>query len=274
MLFHIGPQKTATTWIYRCISEHPEVCVPDQDTIHYFDMFYTKGAAWYNEHFSKCNPDQQRFDPTYTYIRSPLAPKRIAEDFPESKISLTIRNPIERAFSHYWHEKKKGSITFSFSDMLNNYDLFASWIEPGFYAEYLERYLEFFPREQILCLRFENIGTHPQKVINELCAFYGISEFTPTWLEKVSNPARSKRNLSGKLETKLQNIKNRHIPILSKIVSPLHHVLNTHNQQLGFEHLSDIDQETIENLQEIFNPEIERLEKMTGEDLTNWKSYG
>ena len=38
-IFHIGPQKTATTWVYRCMSEHPELAGPPRDTIHYFDMY-------------------------------------------------------------------------------------------------------------------------------------------------------------------------------------------------------------------------------------------
>ena len=111
-IFHIGPQKTGTTWIYRCSREHPEIAVPPKDSIHYFDMFYPRGRGWYAEFFADAKPGQKLIDPTPSYIRSPLAAARIYEENPEAKIVLCLRHPIERAFSHYWHEKKRGRFNF------------------------------------------------------------------------------------------------------------------------------------------------------------------
>lgn len=127
ILFHIGPQKCGTTWIYENLKNHPQLRTSVIDSIHYFDIHYNKGIEWYLRQFTHGIGDKF-FDPTYTYIRSPLAAPRIAKKFPEAKFALSLRNPIERAFSHYWHEKKKRQINFKFEDALRNYDLFASWI--------------------------------------------------------------------------------------------------------------------------------------------------
>jgi len=160
-IFHIGPQKTATTWIYRCMLEHPELAGPPKDTIHYFDMFYGKGRDWYAGHFDDAPPSCKLFDPTPSYVRSPWAARRIAQENPSAKIVLCLRNPLERAFSHYWHEKKKAHTNLDFASALSNYDCYASWLEPGFLAEHIEQYLRYFPREQLLCQSFDRLESDP-----------------------------------------------------------------------------------------------------------------
>ena len=117
-VFHIGPQKAATTWVYRCLEEHLSIACPPTGSIHYYDIFYARGQDWYAQFFEEARPDQLLIDPTYTYIRSPWAPRRIVKDSPNAKIIFCLRNPIERAFSHYWHEKKKGKIAFDFEEGL------------------------------------------------------------------------------------------------------------------------------------------------------------
>jgi hypothetical protein len=189
-LFHIGPQKAATTWVYRCLLEHPEVACPPRATIHYFDMFYGRGRSWYAGFFADALEGQKLFDPTYSYIRSPLAPARIARENPRARIALCMRNPIERAYSHYWHERKKGVIRYAFSEILENYDLFASWLEPGFYATHIERYLEHFPREQLLCQLFDRLPHDPRAFLRELLEFAGVDPgFEPSVLLEQVNPA-------------------------------------------------------------------------------------
>ena len=61
------------------------------------------------------------YDPTPSYIRSPFTPKRISEYNNNAKLLIIARNPIERAFSHYWHEKKKDLYNFQFDECTVNY---------------------------------------------------------------------------------------------------------------------------------------------------------
>ena len=93
-LFHVGPQKSGTTWIYRCLAEHPGVAVPPRDSIHFFDMHFGRGDGWYLEHFQDAHADQPLFDPTPSYLRSPWAPRRIAAHNPGARIALCLRHPV------------------------------------------------------------------------------------------------------------------------------------------------------------------------------------
>jgi hypothetical protein len=280
-LFHIGPQKSATTWVYNCLKEHPEVAVPNSDTIHYYDMFYARSEAWYYEFFDHATEDQILYDPTTTYIRSPWAPRRIAEDHPDAKIMLCLRNPIDRAFSHYWHEKKKGKINFEFEEVLENYDLYSSWIEPGFYAKHIERYLQYFDREQVLCMHFETLQDDEVEFIRQILRFAGVDEnFEPSWLNKKSNEAGGRRTITNRMwrglkgavaQSELESIARRlqldkaaqHLETLPTVGSFLK------DKQ---EYEQGIPSELREELVALCEPEIQRLENLLDIRFPHWRS--
>ena len=79
-IFHIGPQKTATTWVYRCLREHADIDSPATDAIHYFNIFYHRGRDWYASHFHSQSRQKKRFDPSYSYFRSTVAAQRIYKE--------------------------------------------------------------------------------------------------------------------------------------------------------------------------------------------------
>ena len=268
-IFHIGPQKSATTWIYRCLKEHPQIACPSTDTIHYFDIFYAKGRSWYAAFFHDALPEQKLFDPTPSYIRSPWAPRRIAEENPRARIVICLRNPIERAFSHYWHSKKKKELVYDFSRVFTNYDLFASWMEPGFYAEHIERYLAVFSREQILCQRFEDLVKDPRGFLESLLVFIGVeADFLPSILNTKVNIAGVKQDLGNRIKAKLGGWGGHFLPGIWKKLS-LDVKLSGRE-----EYLQGIPEELHRTLFEICLPEIERLENLLGIDLSAWKTKG
>jgi hypothetical protein len=267
-LFHIGPQKSGHTWIYRCLLEHPQIASPAEDCIYYFDMFYSRGRAWYEQWFAGAGEQQKLFDPTCTYLRSPWAPRRIARENPDARIALCMRDPIERAFSHYWQEKKRNTTTYDFDAVLSNYDLFSSWLETGFYAEHIERFLEHFPREQILCQRFEDLSGDPERFLTELLAFYGVdTEFRPAEIHDVVNEASPRWSTLGlganKLRRGIEGLGLRGVversPRLSRWLSG------------KSEYVRGIPDDLHARLLEICEPEIERLEKLLDIDLAAWR---
>jgi len=254
--------------------------VPESDTIHYYDMFFARGQSWYEEYFEHATEEQILYDPTTTYIRSPWAPRRIARENPDAKIMLCLRNPIDRAFSHYWHEKKKGSINFEFAEVLENYDLYSSWIEPGLYAEHLERYLEYFGQDQLLCLRFETLKEDQQAFLQQICQFAEIDDtFQPSWLNRKSNEAEGRRTLVNQAwrETKKAVVRSgfesaarelrlddaaqylEEVPIIGRIL------------QDKEEYEKGIDPTLRAELLELCEPEIQRLENLLEIRLDNWR---
>jgi hypothetical protein len=280
-VFHIGPQKSATTWVYDCLKEHPEVVVSKSDTVHYYDMFYHKGREWYKNHFPVDTSGKKVFDPTCTYIRSPWAPRRIAAEYPEAKFILCLRNPIDRAFSHYWHEKKKQKIAFEFKEVLENYDLYSSWIETGMYAEHIERYLQYFDREQFLFLKFEDLKQDPEQLLHRILTFIDIdTNFRPSILDKKSNAATGKKTLINRgwnrtksvlvdigLKKSLQKL---NVDQKAKRIESLPYVGKLLNNKGEYEQGVPIDVKN--KLLDLIEPEIGRLENLLNIELESWKS--
>lgn len=262
-LFHIGPQKSGTTWLYQALKHHPDICAPEKDSIHFFDINYNKSESWYEGHF-KDKEQKSIFDPTFSYIRNESAPERIKNYDPKAKILLTARNPIERAFSHYWHEKKKDRFNFCFEEVFVNYDLFENWIEPGMYSMHYKRFLEFFPKEQIKILFFEDLQDRPQDFFEEVCEFYEInSAYTPDIIHKKVNIAGAfKSRRYRKIERLLRPVS------MFKPFFIIHKKLSSNH----IENLLDVDVTVKNNLIDIFYNDISQLEEITGRDLSKWKA--
>jgi len=193
--FLAGCQKTGSTWLYKCFQEHPEVYVPEKDAIHYFTINYYKGKEWYKQWFGGIKNEKVICDPTPSYIREPLAAERIYEFNPKAKLIFTLRNPIERSFSHYWHQKRKKSVSFNFTDTLTyngvgNIDLYDIWIRSSFYYDQLLPYFNIFPRDQLKVLFFEDLKSNPKDFLVEVLTFLDVDvSFEPSVLHKKINSA-------------------------------------------------------------------------------------
>jgi len=279
-LFHIGPQKTATTWVYRCLLEHEDVFAPHTNMVNYYDIKYYKGIEWYEKFYDDAEDGDLLFDPTMTYIRSPWAPRRIARDNPEAKIILCLRNPIDRAFSHYWHEKKKGAIDFEFEEVLQNYDLYSSWLEPGFYAEHIERYLRYFDREQLLCLRFRTLKTDPKAFLTRILRFAEVDEeFEPSWLNRKSNEAGGRRTPVNRVWRRVkkaivqspleQMARDLHLDRAAQSVEELPGIGSLLRDRSEYE--EGVSPALRAELLEVCDPEIQRLEQLLDLDLDAWR---
>src|SRR6056297_2233099 len=110
----IGAMKAATSWIYKCLIEHPEVCGSSKKELHFFDrpQNYKKGIDYYISFFKHCPQDKAKGEYTPNYLYSPATPELISRHFPNVKIIVCLRNPAERAWSHYlFSVKKKGRLS-------------------------------------------------------------------------------------------------------------------------------------------------------------------
>ena len=118
----VGVMKGGTTSLFRYLVRHPQVLPPFRKEIKYFDCNYINGQNWYQAHF----PLKKKFvggskltgEATPYYIFHPQAPMRIAEALPEAKIIILLRNPIDRAYSHYQHMVRVGREPLSFEEAI------------------------------------------------------------------------------------------------------------------------------------------------------------
>ena len=274
--FLVGFQKCATTWLHRCFDQHPQIYVPKKHMIHYFDIKHYEGITWYKEFYQSAQEGMVCGDTTVTYARDLKAIKRIADFNHNAKILLSLRNPIERAFSHYWHEKKKNKINFSFEECLVNYDLYDDWIRTGFYSHAIDNVQNYFAKENIKILLVDDICSEPEKTIQEVYSFLGVRpNFSPPILHSKVNVAWSKpqkivsyskwgRSVFAEMATWLtKDIKISKIDILRKFESML-----KKNQQSEYE--VGMDSEFKQELKKIFAEEIAALSALLNRDLSCW----
>jgi hypothetical protein len=267
-VFHIGPQKAASTWMYSCLREHPQIACASKEDLYYLDMNWHRGRDWYLSHFAGAGPNQLLVDFTCTYLRCPQVPERMAEENPGARIIVCLRDPVERAFSHYWHEKKRGRIAYRFSEVLTNYDLFSSWLETGFYARHVGRLLEHFPRDRILCQLYDVLEANPRTFLREALEFLSVdSDFEPSVLERRVNVAGHQQ---GPLNLALHKVRRGFQELgLGGAVQALERRFPALSGKS--EYLRGIPPELEATLRRICEPEIERTEKLLGLDLSAWR---
>ena len=177
----IGIAKGGTTSLYDYLNDHPLIEMPKTKEIHFFDENYDIGLKKYLKNFPIRN--EQGFplsgDATPRYMVRPFVAKRVFANFPDAKLIVLLRNPVDRAFSHYKeHIFPKQKITFEealskefacLSQGRNDVDLIL--LQRGFYAEHLKQWLKFFPKEQFLILISEDFFKKPQEAMDKIYAF-------------------------------------------------------------------------------------------------------
>lgn len=245
-----GFQKTASTWLYRVFLDHPEVFVPDKDAIHYLTIKHYLGEKWYADFYRGYRGEKHIGDTTPSYMQYPYSRERMKESNPDAKILVTLRNPIERAFSHYWHEKKKRTISFEFADILesNNVNNFDAYIGSGFYYRHLSELFRLFPRENVLVSLFDDLTPDPQKFLNPIFDFLEIQRIRPSVIDQQINVAR-------------------------KTATPMEQEENRANGRPvdETEYTRGINNQTRKKLRDVYSEENKKLEDLIGRDLSSWR---
>lgn len=197
----LGAMKSGTTSLYYYLSQHPQIVPSMTKEVHFFDGGrqggtddYQKGMPFYMAHFpyaSELKGGKLTFEATPSYIFHPLVPGRIHETLVDVKMIVLLRNPIQRAISHYFHKKRTGVETLPMMEafqqeekrlepILNSKDYFNkdlrdfSYKMRGVYADQLERYFQLFPREQFLILSSEDFFSSTQNCLNRIYDFIDV----------------------------------------------------------------------------------------------------
>jgi hypothetical protein len=166
----IGAQRAATTWIYSCLREHPEIFVPAKKELHFFDVHYDEGLAWYEAYFEGSDGYKAVAEVTPSYLCIESAIPRMAEILPEARLFAVLREPVQRAYSAYklLHEKYRG---LSFREACEDSDYL---IRYGLYAGQIERLFRYYPRERVKILIYDDITRAPGRALADLFAFLGV----------------------------------------------------------------------------------------------------
>jgi hypothetical protein len=274
-VFLMGVSKAASTWIYRCLQEHPDVFVPESDSLRFFDMRYHEGLEGYEAMFASAKPGQLKVDPSPTYFRSPVAAKRIACHYPNARFVLSLRNPIERAFSQFWHEKKQGRFDYSFDQAIDHPLLFPWIVEHGFYATHLEGLLREFPDDRVRIVLYDELLDDPRKFLEEVLTGMSLAlDFEPSVLRKRVNPGGALQNTGLRAIGQLRGVE-----WLAPLRKGLKRSLKVDSlyRSLGkllsnrVEYEEGISKTARERLISIYEDEMIRLEALTGKSTKPWR---
>lgn len=266
----IGPRKTASTWLYRVLKDHPEICLPTATKeLQFFDKYYDRGIANYSKYYSHYNANQLRGDITPGYFEAVEVPERIASNFPDTKLIVSFRNPIARAESHFRHHLRKGRVTSNFSEAIQQ---LPEITESGKYSKYLPNWLRFFSHDQFKFLLMDDIARQPEIVLKDLLIFLEISaNYQPADLYKKSNTTGSPR--FPWLAKQAANV----VSILKSY--QLHHMVNV-GKSIGFDKvytggksLATLTLEEKDQLKEYYEEDISYVENLLERSLPKWRNY-
>ena len=193
----IGAPKCGTTSLSNALSRHPEIYIPPIKEIGFFsnDKNWQKGREWYASCFEEAEPNAVIGEASPQYLRAQEVPGRIAQTCPKARFVALVRNPVERARSHYWfrcwHGTESRSLRMAFEEELGR---FPAWSEndyllpPGCYVKHLNRYVERFGRDRLFVLALRKLSSSPQDALDEVQRFLG----TPSYPLSLSKANRSR----------------------------------------------------------------------------------
>jgi hypothetical protein len=207
----IGTQKGGTSSLFYYLSQHPNVICPQKKEIHFFDLNYNSGRDWYSNHFEFDFHHPSIFltgEASPYYLFHPLVPQRVYGTCPNVKLIILLRNPVNRAYSHYMMQKNrsiekcqtfeeaiqiepirlKGEYDKFFKDKSYrsyNYQKF-SYLERGQYFTQIENWLKYFPITSFLFLKSEELFADPKSALQKTYSFLNIREVFPKDLSPVN----------------------------------------------------------------------------------------
>lgn len=280
----IGMPRAGTTWMSKCLDEHPEICLSHPKETDFFNILIDQGKniSDYERFYSHCNagvPVKGEF--SVAYFKSNECLKRIKEAYPDIKILISLRNPMERAFSHYTYRKKKVGMKEDFLTAIKNDTNGVRSM--GMYDEVLERVYNIFDPENVLVLIHDDYKIDPEKLIQSIYSFLKVD---PTFIPKILRmgvnttqnvnfrlPVVQKWQANLRTYIKRHSFFSRFIPVLKALgLSKLNQkVENLNRDTMGGRKQDGLHEEERNTLYDIYASDIALLEKRLGRDLYIWK---
>jgi Sulfotransferase domain len=207
----IGAQKAGTSSLFHYLAQHPDIHLPSEKELHFFDLHYDKGIAWYERRF----PGKKLFKRQITgeaspyYLFHPLVPGRIRNHYPDIKLIVLLRNPIDRAYSHFQMERNRNAEPELFfmraveleneritdeeqqitSGRIQSGDKFRNWsyLRRGLYGQQIARWLHYFPAEQFLFIKSEDFFSDTLIHLEHIHTFLRIPSTVPVDISPVNS---------------------------------------------------------------------------------------
>jgi Sulfotransferase domain len=267
----VGPPRTATTWFDKALRGHVGLPRGRKET-DFFKRNYGRGLTWYLEYFRECPSDRPCGEICPTYFPLPEVRARMASHLPGVKVVVTLRDPVERAYSYY--------------RMLRRY----AWVKVGFeqaveqredirdcnrYAYHLSEWQRLFGKEHVCVLLYDDLKASPQDYVDCFCDFISAPRVKLDdrikLTDEVNGVGRAPRS-----KHLAQNARNLQIWLDDNDWWRTRDLLERWGVWRfcygGGEQFPALDHRLDTRLRELFVPEVEQLEQLIGRDLSVWKT--
>lgn len=303
--FIVGAAKAGSTALWKYLSQHPQIGFSPIKETHFFSTDidtaafrpeFAKDAAFdvgayiragmkepihqafvrdsrlYSQLFDRAEGSKVLGEATVSYLWSAQAAANIAAHNPQAKVIAMLRNPAERAFSHYLMDLRMGYAQGSFIDAVEadlqkpqGWGVSNLYIELGRYHAQLQRYFKALPREQVLVLWYEDYKENPAEVLRQIFAFLGVDESVAIDTSARHNAARLPKY--GALQSVL---KSKKLKKALRAVMPASMKRGLQNQLYTTKGLPTITEADRAFVLQHLRSDIEALSLLLGRDLSHW----
>ena len=281
--FIVGAPKAGTTSLYHYLNEHPQVEMSSQKEPDYFSdkaineqgMYYGKNRVNTLDKYESLFVQKESVvygEGSVSYLFYDNVAEDIKKYNPNAKIIIMLRNPIERAFSHFLMDYRLGLIRDSFENVIANKSkhknahlFYQQYIEVSKYTTQIQRYLDFFEKDSILFIDYDDFKKNVSETVDKVYNFLNIStDFAANINTKYNAFTMPKNKIIRFIYS---------FVFLRKILTflfPIYLVRNIRGFLFEEDEKPELLKETRVLLGKIFNDDIRKLEEVLGKDYSKW----
>jgi hypothetical protein len=289
--FIVGAAKSGTTSLYHYLSQHPDVYMSTNKEPHWFSRIPdvpgrgshpVASEEEYLKLFKGRTSEAAVGEASPSYLWDESAPHRIFDAVPRAKIIAILRNPVERAYSHYMMDVRAGKQELSFAKALERdqraevkgWGVSDQYIDLGFYAAQLKRYMETFGGARVKVFLYEDLIGDPKALLRSA---FGFLEVNPGCAEEIRtdvhyNKYSVPKNRLAKNVLASRLFRSRLSSALRSRIIPNHQVRAQLRQSLLFREgaRSTMDAGSGRFLMDLYRTDIQTLQEMLNRDLSHW----
>ena len=275
--FIVGAPKAGTTSLHYYLQQHPEVCMSTIKEPNFFtaanvsDLYYDVDPILNEDDYHLIFSDLKKKvvgEASVSYLYYPLIANKIFEYNPKAKIIILLRNPVQRAFSHYLMDKRLGLCNVSLLEIIENPQkhphFYQQFVELGLYSSQVKRYIDVFGKKHVKLLMYDDLKLNVTSLLSSVFQFLSLDYI------QVDTTARNKfKAPSNSIISVLYRFKF----LRSSVNFLVPSILQRSLKNLLFKESSKpkIDEEIFRKLALIYNKDIDQLSKLLNIDLSQWK---
>lgn len=274
--FIVGAPKAGTTSLHYYLSQHEDVCMSTIKEPNYFSfeevssLFYNATSVSDSKAYHKLFKEEKKIigEASVSYLFYENIPNRILEYNPKANIIIMLRNPLDRAISHYLMDYRLGFCSLSLEDILNNrhaYPLFfQQYLELGLYYQSVKRYLDTFGDEQVHILYYTDFKNDIKDLMKGVFQFLKIENTSLDY--SVQNSFLSSDYAFVSYLYRLSWVRKG-----LKSLIPQNYVKSVKNRLFSKTDKPNFSESLLSQINAFYQSDISQLESLLNVDLSQWK---